>query len=377
MTWVNQPTGNVNPLWDYRDGMKFIAVEPDKSRPLIILTGALDPTNTWKEPFGVWVHQFRGVTGGTATVICSRFHRACPFCYENEIFKLGNPNYKNLKQKQPYSPKFNALVQVYDVQYGCVAWALFTKTMIDGVNFLLTNFPQQFKNTIILSRIGKGLDTSYRVDNYPMEITQQIWDIIQQQIVPFDDTILNRLHLSDEEIKQKSGIDPAYYFAQKLQMGYNIDISQWGDVPQYRGQLPIPQPQAPMGMGTYPPPQAPMGNYPPVTGQPVGTPPPPVMSGNQTIPSMSQPPVQPVQSPTTPPPQMPQMNEGILQALEIPCSVGVYTGQKLGAIIKQTGKTYITYLLQASQNQTEKDSANLIIQNWDSVINYINTGALF
>ena len=370
MAWVNQPSsGQVNPLWDYREGMKFISIVPNTSRALILLTDNTDPTGTWKEPLGVWVHGFRGVSGGTATVICSRYKRACPFCYENEIFKLNNPHYKELKQRLPYSPKFNALLQVYDVQLGGVFWALFTKTQIDGINFLMTNFPQQFKNTISLSRIGAGLETSYRVDNFPMEITDAMKATIREQMIPFDDTIWNRIMLSDEEIKQKSGIDPAYYFAQKLQMGYNIDISQWGEIPKYTGQLPVlTSPQAP---------QAPMGSYPPVAGQPVGTPPPPVMSGNQTIPSMSQPPVQPVQSPTTPPPQMPQMNESILQALEIPCSVGVYTGQKLGAIIKQTGKTYITYLLQASQNQTEKDSANLIIQNWDSVINYINTGALF
>lgn len=368
MSWVNQPqAGQVNPLWDYREGMKFISIVPNTSRPLILLTGEFDPTGTWKEPLGAWVHSFRGASGGSATVVCSRYKRACPFCYENEIFKLGNPRYKDLKQKLPYSPKFNALLQVYDVQMGSVFWALFTKTQIDGVNFLMTNFPTQFKNMISLSRIGAGLNTSYRVDNFPMEITPQIWETIKAQIVPFDETIWNRLILSDEEIKLKSGIDSGLYFAQKLAMNYPIDISSWGEVPKYLGVVNTPvgggygQPTPPPA-GTYPnvPPISPAINqYPP---------PPPVMGANvPTVPNS--------QGVPTPIPQV-VLDPATSEALNVVCTMGVYSGQTLGSIIKQTGKTYITYLSQASTNPDEKASANILMQNWEKVNEFV-TGALF
>lgn len=356
MSWVNQPqAGQVNPLWDYREGMKFISIVPNTSRPLILLTGDLDPTGTWKEPLGAWVHSFRGASGGSATVVCSRYKRACPFCYENEIFKLGNPRYKDLKQKLPYSPKFNALLQVYDVQMGGVFWALFTKTQIDGVNFLMTNFPAQFKNTISLSRIGAGLDTSYRVDNFPMEITPQVWETIKAQIVPFDETIWNRLILSDEEIKLKSGIDSGLYFSQKLAMNYPIDISGWGEVPKYIGAV------NPQIAGTYPPPSPVVNQYPQPTPPPVIGVNPPTVPNSQGVPT-----------------QIPQvaLEPATMNALNVVCTMGVYSGQTLGAIIKQTGKTYITYLSQASTNPDEKTSASLLMQNWDKVNEFV-TGALF
>lgn len=346
MAWVNQPSsGQVNPLWDYREGMKFISIVPNTSRALVLLTDVTDPTGTWKEPLGVWVHGFRGVSGGSATVICSRYKRACPFCYENEIFKLSNPHYKELKQRLPYSPKFNALLQVYDVQLGGVFWALFTKTQIDGINFLMTNFPQQFKNTISLSRIGAGLETSYRVDNFPMEITDAMKATIREQMIPLDDTIWNRIMLSDEEIKQKSGIDPAFYFSQKLAQNLPIDISQWGDVPQMLNRSNVaPAMQSPIAGAIIPPMEQPA----------------PVM------PQVAQPAV----------PNNPQLSAELAAAVSVVCSVGVYAGQTLGTIIKQTGKTYITYLAQASENSEEKASATLILQNWDVVNQYV-AGILF
>lgn len=90
MAWVqndNKNASDLKPTWEYKKGSDFVTVLPDTSRDFALITGDLDPTKTWSSPIEVWVHQFK-VQKGFATVICDKWNEACPFCYENEMFKL-------------------------------------------------------------------------------------------------------------------------------------------------------------------------------------------------------------------------------------------------------------------------------------------------
>ena len=365
-------SGSAKPIWEYREGMEFLTVLPDESLPLVLLSGDMDPTRSWNGPMGVWLHEFK-VANGFATVVCNKWEEACPFCYENEIYKKANPQYKNTGGRLPYGINKKALIQVYVPKYQKVLFFLAGKGIQDGMDFIISRNAQTFRNQVMITRIGKGLSTSYRVDMATFQLSEQDIAIIQQNTRSLDQMKM-MLVLSQQEILQKTGVNSALYFQQRLAQNHGIDISGWGPVPQVGG-----------GAGIYNPPLSSMNNVPPaLQTPPTYTPPPmdalpqgipPQPQGIQTSIPASMPPVQqPIQpgsnsmfNPQTPLPELP---DDLKASLEIKCTVGVYVNQSLGQVFRQTGKPYAQYLAR-SGSDAEKVACQKILDNWVAVEAYI------
>ena len=333
MAWVsseNKNTSELKPTWEYKKGMDFVTILPNTSRDFVLLTGDHDPTKTWMSPAEAWVHQFK-VQNGFATVICDKWNEACPFCYENEIFKKANPNYKDEKKRPPYPISSKALLQVYDFQEKRVLWLIAGQKIIEGMDFILARQANLFNGVVTITRIGEKLNTNYRVDICSRPVTAEERQIINAQMKPMGDW-RGLAQLTHEEVFAKTGINPAMYFARVLPMNHGIDISSWGAVPTIR-QATIPQ----------------------------STPAPVIPA--QTAPSQPQ-----VETGGVPPIMSPAMTEIVSKAIRTKCTQGVYAGKELAEIFISTGKSYMQYMSQAGATQEERDSAKHILDNWDVAV---------
>jgi len=338
MTWMtneNSPNTELKPMWQYRDGMDFVTVLPNTSRDFILIQGDADPTRTWNGPLSVWVHEFKAQKGGFATIICNKWNEACPYCFENEIYKQDNPNYKNTGGRLPYGLSNKALIQVYDIQLGKILWLLAGKQIQDGMNFLLQNKMHQFKNCITISRIGERLNTNYRVDLYHGDMV----DYAQHysNIIPIGG-VNDLIFLSHQELYEKSGINPYMYFknmdANKLG---RVDISNWGMVPmEDKCQASAPTSQ-------------PLPQTQPQTQQPMPT--------NQTNTNG-------------------ELSKELSDALEFVCQSGIYVNQKIKDVVIQTGKPYIQFLSRSGSPE-EKAAATVILNTWNLVQQYIDNSVPF
>lgn len=319
----------LKPIWEYKPGVEGVTVLPDKPRDLVLLTGDMDPTGTWTHPIGVWTHSFKAVGGGSGTVVCDKWNEACPLCYENEIYKLSRPDYKNTGGRLPYGISKKGLVQVYDIELDKVLWLFAGKQIQDGMSFILTRMAAQYKGVITLTRMGKGLDTSYRVDVSPAPpLTPEQLSSIKDMVVPMVNT-MELFKLTRDEVQVKSGLNALTYFSAILAKGYAIDISNWGHIPTADG-LPIHT--APPVQNTTPAP-------------PVEYIPPPAAAA-ATI------------NPTT--------AAAISQHLALPCSVGMFAGKTYRDVVQGAGKPYLQYIANQG-NDEEKLIAQFLLESFEDV----------
>lgn len=323
--WIpnNQGDGSAKkPTWDYKQNVVFMTVLENQSRDIAIISGDLDPTKTWQSPIPVWVHQWKA-TNGFVTIICDKWNHACPFCFENEIYKLSNPNYKNTGGRLPHGLSKKGLVQVYDFQEKRVLWLLAGRDIEQGMDFILSRQAQFFNGFITLTRIGAGMNTKYRVDINPsLTLDEYAINQINQSVVSADQ-VYSIMKLSEQEIAQKTLIDVASYFRTKLPQYPNIDISGWGPVPTNSA----------------------------------------VNIGNQQ--PVQQPIQQPVQTQNTV-----QLPQDVVDALQTICTVGVFKDKLFVDVIAQTGKPYIQFLLNGG-TPVEIQSAKILIDKWDMVEMYM------
>lgn len=343
MSWMtneNNPQTELKPHWLYRDGMEFVTILPGEIRDFALIQGDLDPTRTWNGPMSVWVHEFKGISGSFVTVICNKWNEACPFCYENELYKASNPNYKNSGGRLPHGLSNKALIQVYDIKYNKVCWLLAGKRIQEGMDFVLQNFQHNFKGFVSISRTGQRLNTTYRVDLFQGEIPDMSG--VQDQIVSLDD-VPGMIYLSHQEVYEKSGINPYTYFQNKMSSGPVLDISKWGPIP-HENKIIVSQQQA---------------QQPPVQ-----------QASNQQPPASQAPPVQ--QPPPVPNKEVVVLPADLQGAVDFVCISGVYNGQKMSDVINQTGKPYIQFLSRSGMDE-EKKIAQVLLDNWDKIQEYLDS----
>ncbi len=428
MTWIpeNSESGKeLDPLWTYKDGIQFVTVLQNTFRVLGMLVKDLDPTRTWQHPERKWVHQWK-VGRNMVTIFCTKYRgAACPFCYENEIFKLRNPNYKAVQQKLPYPLMAKGLLQVWDFQENQRVWLLSGKQINEGMDFIVLRQAEQYRGFVGITRMGRGLNTSYRVDlasNVDPNAVNGILQYIAGSMIPNDDNLDNYFSLSQEEITKRTGVNPGMYFQTKLNEGHNIDISDWGDVPTAQpisvqqqaapqihqglpagfGQglptgvnqasLPVSRPTTglipPANMGG--PPLQPTGSnagfVPPQYGAP--------LVGQQHNPAqqVQQPPQQQImfEAPTQPltpvsetKPMVEEPNkadmaglanqsvdpivfETMQQALDVVCTTGVFKDKKLKEAVDKAGKSYAQYLSKSGKAE-ENQAAQYLLNNWEMI----------
>lgn len=340
----------LKPTWSYKDDMEFITVLPDTTRDLALLTGDLDPTLTWQFPLGVWVHEFKVATGGFATVICNKWNEACPYCFENEIYKLQNPDYKDRGGRLPKGLSKKALLQAWDFQQKKILWFLAGKRIQEGMDFILQRHADQFNGIVAVTRTGKSLNTTYRVDLSYEELTPQIKTKIKKDIISLDDTRAKMI-LSHAELKKKTGISPVEFFAMMLPKYPQVDISGWGEVPM-------------VGMGDHIPSiENEVPN--PWDEEPEIEEPKPKA---KTAAKAKAPTKKPAAKKTAAKPAAKKkpikINPTIQKKLNMKCTVGVYKGKTLQDIVVQTGKSYIQYLAR-SGSAAEKKACQSLLKDWD------------
>jgi len=311
MAWVtaeSKEKTELKPIWEYRKGADFITVLPNTTRDLALLTGDLDPTKTWPSPVEVWVHTFKAAAG-FATVICDKWNEACPFCYENELFKQKTPNYRDLKLKPPYPISSKALVQVYDFQEKRVLWLLAGQSIIEGMDFILTRQSAMFKGVISLTRTGEKLNTKYRVDISPVVIGAAEQAIINTQTTP-QSLWRGLMQMSYDETYKKTGVHPVAYFDRIIPQNLGVDISSWGGIPKDQKCT-----------------QSDSVNPNPVTG----------------------------------------VDASLCASLNAYCETGLYKDKQFKFVVVEVGKSYLQYLAQAGA-PNEKLNALVIINNWDAAV---------
>jgi hypothetical protein len=333
MAWMEDESSGSpkKTIWSYKDGIDMVTILENTSRDFALLTGDLDPTKTWTSPMGAWVHEFK-TANGYATILCDKWVNACPFCYENEIYKQRNPNYKNTGGRLPYGMSKKGLLQVWDFQEKKVLWLLAGKKIQEGMDFILTKMADRYHGFVTITRTGRGLSTNYRVDiSNGISLDEYAINTIASTMMPRDQ-VENRFRMTQAEIFKKSGVEPASYFSQKLPMKFNIDISNWGQIPKSIEQQ--------------------------ISAN----------SSNPTTPAQAQEsqPVTPQANVTAPEPS-PQA----LEAVNTICTVGMYKDKTFAVIIQEVGKPYIQYLLR-SGSDVEKQSANIILNEWDVVSAFVN-----
>jgi hypothetical protein len=350
MGWMPENTGGstkLDPHWQYREGMTFITVLPETTRRLVLLTGIMDPTGTWAGPKPTWVHEFKHGTK-FSTVVCNKWNEACVFCYENEIYKIKNPEYKQKGGKLPYGLSLKALVPVYDVDHGIPCWLFAGKRIQEGMDFILRQHGDNFSGSITIYRSGRGTSTAYRVDAIPkIELNEnQISQI--KNFMPKYDGVDIMINLSHKEIIEKSNFSPVDYFKNAIPsysaQGLNVDISGWGPIPN-------------MGLN--------FTNREHSSHNATST------GVNKDQSAMASP--QPDFS-NQPKNEVPNISKEITDALSVICTVGVYGNQNLESIIRQTGKPYISYLMRSGSDLEIKACA-VLIENWEEVDNYIKSMA--
>jgi len=340
MTGDNNPKTELKPIWSYREGMDFVTVLPNTSREFTLIQGDLDPTRTWNGAMSVWVHEFKSMKGGFVTIMCNKWNEACPFCYENELYKQSNPNYKQTGGRLPYGLSNKALIQVYDFQQDQILWLLAGKQIRDGMDFILQQHQHLFKGHIIISRMGERLNTNYRVDLY--NATVRNFDHLNDQVVKLDD-VPQHIYLSHEEIYEKSGMNPYIYFQQKQAEGIKVDISSWGAIP-HENKISVKSNETVTQTAN----QSPPPNSNPISNHTVVQ---DVMSTSDLTPDMK-------------------------SALEFVCKSGVYVNMKMEDVIRQTGKPYIQFLSKSGDPE-EQAVAVYILGQWDSIQSYLDKSLAF
>lgn len=343
MAWVsdeNKGTSDLKPVWEYRDGANFVTILPDTTRNFALITGDLDPTGTWISPIEVWVHQFQ-VQNGFATIICDKWNEACPFCYENEKFKLINPKYKDQKLKLPYPISSKAMLQVYDFQEKRVLWLLAGRKIIEGMEFILSRQAAMFKGYVSITRIGSKLNTNYRVDVANIAMSPEEKAIVAKTVVPFQ-SWKSVMKLSHKDIFAKTGIHPVDYFHKNISS--NIDISKWGKLPEVDADIPFSEMSKPH-------------------------------TENSNSVSMVQSPVTTPSASAVPVSDNSAVDIGLIaSALSVKCTMGIYQGKTMGEIVVQMGKSYAQYVSQSGNTEEEKSAAKIILANWDVAIKYQTQG---
>lgn len=346
MAWAG-PDGEKKPAqaeYPYNKQISLLNIIPNTSREFALLTGDLDPTKTWVNPVKKWVHSWKSQKGGTATYISMNYSCACPIAYENELFKLANPNYKAENKKAPYPISSKVLCPVWDKTLGKVSFLLAGREIEKQIEFILTNDPTKFKGFVRISRMGEGLNTTYRVDMIdPFELNMEV---VASQMIPLQalDT-----SLTVDEFRAKTGIDPNVYWPnidQRTSAGQipPIDISGWG--PRFGTN----------GATSYVPPVVPSS-----------TPNPGVASGNPVVP----PPM------STPPPQAVDTSGMTFEQLvEIKCTTGMFKDKTLGEAVKKSGLPIIQFLAKGG-SEVEKSGANRLLAEFKPQLDLYIKGELF
>ena len=331
----NSTNAPKKPTWEYKTGVVFQTVLPDTSRDVAFIMNDLDPTKTWVNAIPIWVHQWKGV-GGFITAFCDKWNEACPMCFENEIYKQGNPNYKNTGGRLPYGLSKKGLIQIWDFQERKVLWLLAGQDISQGMDFILTRQTNLYKGFVTLTRMGSGTTTKYRVDINPGLVLDDFAKAeITRCTIPVDQ-VANILKLNRQEFMTKTMINPVLYFQQRLSQFPTIDISNWGPVPTDFSNPPVQ---------TMP------------TNQPVNQPSPtPAQNVSQPMPGMIK--------------NQINLPDDLNSALNILCTIGVFQNKKLVDVIDQTGKPYIHFLTK-NGSQPEKDAAQIILNNWELVEKYM------
>lgn len=232
------------PFYKYKDGVETVNILPNTSREFLLLTGTLDKTGTWPKPIGIWVNKYMSNNNkGLVTLISFNFKKPCPLAFENELFKVANPNYKMNKQKLPYPVSKYPFLPVWDLTLNKMGWLLANKSIEKEMDFIFSNNANMYTGAVRISRIGKGMDSRYRVDNIPLPAN--VKDILAgANVIPQDKLDLT---ITRDEYNTKTGIDPvAYWQRRRQEMAHgqipNIDISGWGEPWDTVGaQIPVMQ----------------------------------------------------------------------------------------------------------------------------------------
>jgi hypothetical protein len=102
MGWAGEDSNEgkeQQPFYKYKEGIETVNILPNTSREFLLLTGTLDKTGTWAKPVGIWANKYMSTNNkGLVTLISFNYKRPCPLAFENELFKVHNPNYKANKQ---------------------------------------------------------------------------------------------------------------------------------------------------------------------------------------------------------------------------------------------------------------------------------------
>lgn len=336
MTNTGNSSGTLKPFWEYKPntGLNFITVLPNTVRQCIMITDDNDPTGTWSGPASVWVHQFKS-NSGYSTLICGRYDEACPLCYENEIFKQKNPNYKTLNQKLPYPVSLRALVQVYDMDFARVHWLLAGKKIIDGIEFIYSNpaMLSNFNGCIGIQRMGSGRDTSYAVQKMDMSLSEAQKEVVRRDAIT-KQKALELFCPSQQDIKLKSGIDSVSYFEKNIPLYPGIDISNWGSLPVHE----VEQNQNPAIQNSQ------------------------FQESGVKEQNFSE------QQQTSVPSQKDEMVEGHLETI---CNTGMYASHPFREVVQSAGKSYLQYLRVNGITQSDKDIAKIILDDFEKYNNYI------
>ena len=373
MAWMNdsQDGGQAKPTYDLK-GQTFLTVLPNTSRTLVLLMTQpknTDPTGTWDSPLSVWVHKFK-TAKGWQTLFCNKWNEACPMCFENEIFKAGNPNYKQFNQSLPYGITNNALLPVYDVEYKKVHWLLAGKKIIDGIEFIFSNPAQlqKFNNVIGINRIGQGRNTSYNVYMDGYQLTPEDVQIIQNSgVMTKEQAQAHFLNTTHAEIQEKMGIEVVSYFKRVIPAYPNVDINNWGAVPQSADGsfFANTQQQAPVQQ---PPVQQPVQQQ-PVQQNQVSPMQQNVVHNNVVQPPVQPPAQQPVQQAT--PPQT-GGNVDVQSYLHRVCNTGMYTGKTFVEVVRSAGISYLQYLVNVGKDASDKETAEFLLANIQLAQQYID-----
>lgn len=346
MAWAGTDTEKkpAQAEYPYNKQISLLNILPNTSREFALLTGDLDPTKTWASPVKRWVHSWKSPKGGTATYISMNFSYACPIAYENELFKIANPNYKAENKKTPHPISSKVLCPVWDKTLGKVSFLMAGREIEKQIEFILTSDPTRFKGFVRISRMGEGLSTSYRVDLIdPFELNMEL---IASQMVPLDTLDTS---LSVDEFRAKTSIDPAVYWQnidQRTAAGQipAIDISGWG-------------PRFGVGANAYVPPT-----------------PPPTPPSNGTVSGSA---VTPPPPPTQVPPSTVDLSAlAFEQLVEIKCTTGMFKDKTLGEAVKKSGLPIIQFLAKGG-SETEKVAAGRLMNEFKSQLDLYIKGELF
>ncbi len=214
--------------YPYNKLVSIANILPNTSRDFVLLTGDLDPTRSWASPVTKWVHYWKSQRNGMVTYISMNYTYACPIAFENEVFKVRNPNYKAQGLKLPYPLTKKVLCPVFDRTLGKVTFLLAGRDIEQQMDFIMSSDPTGFKGYIRISRMGEGLNTKYRLDaiqpfDYPKEL-------VDMQAIPLSELDTT---LTPDEFRNRTGIDPLTFWTttdQNISAGVipPIDTSKWG-----------------------------------------------------------------------------------------------------------------------------------------------------